>query len=74
MFVFLWKLSVDYPFTSNIRVFKRFWITHILNVEIVDHPPFVEVFDLHISLVVSISREEIVSSMEEVFVSFRHMQ
>jgi hypothetical protein len=38
-----------------------------------DHPPLVEVFDLHISLVMSISKEEIVLSMEKVIVALRHM-
>jgi len=42
-------------------------------VEIMDHPPLVEVSDLHISLVMSISKEEIVLSMEKVIVALRHM-
>jgi hypothetical protein len=43
-------------------------------VEIVDHPPLVKVFYLHISLAMSISREEIVMSIEEVLVALKHMQ
>jgi hypothetical protein len=39
-----------------------------------DHPPLVEVFNLHISLAMSISRQQIISSMEEVLVALRHMQ
>jgi hypothetical protein len=36
---------VDYPSTSNVRIFKRLWITHLLNVliEIMNHPPLVKV-------------------------------
>jgi hypothetical protein len=44
------------------------------HVEIEDHPPFVEVFELHISLAMSISKEEIISSIEEVLVALTHMQ
>jgi hypothetical protein len=44
------------------------------HVEIVDHPPLVKVFYLHISLAMSILREKIVSSMEEVIVAFKHIQ
>ncbi len=61
---FKWKSFqkvVDYPPFEHV-------------VEIVDHPLLVEVFDLHISLAMSISREEIVSAMEEVLVALRHMQ
>jgi hypothetical protein len=43
-------------------------------VEIVDHPPLVKVFDLHISLAMSILKEKIILSMEEVIVAFRHIQ
>jgi len=33
LFYFIWwKLNVDYPSTSNLRIFKRLWITHLLNV------------------------------------------
>jgi hypothetical protein len=42
-------------------------------VEIVDHPPFVKNFDLHIHFAMSISRKKN-SSMEEVFVALRYMQ
>jgi hypothetical protein len=44
-FYFLWKSNVDYPSTSNIRVFKRLWITYFLNmlIKIMNHPPFVKV-------------------------------
>jgi hypothetical protein len=44
------------------------------HVEIVNHSPLVKVFDLYISLAMSISREEIIPSMEEVLVALRHMQ
>ncbi len=27
----LWKLNVDYPSISDVRVFKKLWITHLLN-------------------------------------------
>jgi len=54
------KKVVDYPLFEHV-------------VEIVNHPPLVEVFDLHISLALSISREEIISSMEEVLVVLRHV-
>jgi hypothetical protein len=42
-------------------------------VEIVDHPPLVKVVDLHIYMVMSISREKIILYMEEVLVALRHM-
>ncbi len=44
------------------------------HVQIVDHPPLAKVFDLHISLAMSILKEKIVSSMEEIIITFRHMQ
>ncbi len=36
---------MDYPFTSNVKKFKRIQNTHLLNVliEIMDHPPLIEV-------------------------------
>ncbi len=44
------------------------------HVQIVDHPSFAKIFDLHISLAMSILKEKNVSSMEKVIVAFRHMQ
>ncbi len=45
IFLLLWKSSVDYPFTSNVKVFKRLCIIHLLNmlIEIMDHLPFIKV-------------------------------
>jgi hypothetical protein len=67
---------VDYPSTSNIRVFKKLWITHLLNmlIEIVDHPSHVEVLIYIFLWPCPFLIKEIVPSMEEVFVTLRHMQ
>jgi hypothetical protein len=43
------------------------------HVEIMDHPPLVKVFDLHIFLAMSILRKQTILSMEEVVVALRHM-
>jgi hypothetical protein len=54
--------------------------------KVMDYPPFEHVdwnyelptscqtFDLHISLAMSISREEILPSMEEILVAVKHVQ
>jgi len=67
---------VDYPFYFKCKNFEEVvdYPPFECVVEVVNHPHFVEVFYIHIYLAMSISREEIVSSMEEVLVAFKHMQ
>ncbi len=64
---FLWKSNVDYPFASNVSVFQRLWITHLLNMLLrlwTTH--FLSKFWFTFFLAMFISREKIILSMEEV--------
>ncbi len=61
----MWKSNVDYPSTSNVRIFKRLSITHLF--ECIDWnyepPTFYQSFDLHISLAMSISKKKKLPSL-----------
>jgi hypothetical protein len=68
------EIKCGLPFYFKCNSFQEFMdYPPFEHVEIVDHPPLVEIFDLHISLAMSILKKEIILSMEEAIVAFRHM-